>query len=292
MAIDLGLEEFVIRSAPLAPRTWFRLGGPAEYFASPASIEELKQVVQRCHSLGVAVRVLGGGSNILVRDRGVDGVVIDLEAPCFQGIAVEGNRLRAAGGAPLSTAISSAVRAGLGGIEALVGIPGTVGGALRCNSGFRGGDVGQWVSEAVVMTRDGEVRTRTRAEMVFAYRQSSLDELVILEAVFQLEPEDPELLTKRLQKQWIIKKAGQPMSHERCGLVWKNPRGLSAASLIEQAGLKGASSGGVEISPKHAGFLLARDGATSQDVIDLIELVRERVADRLGVELEAELEIW
>lgn len=218
--------------------------------------------------------------------------MIDLEAPCFQGIAVEGNRLRAAGGAPLSTAISSAVRAGLGGIEALVGIPGTVGGALRCNSGFRGGDVGQWVSEAVVMTRDGEVRTRTRAEMVFAYRQSSLDELVILEAVFQLEPEDPELLTKRLQKQWIIKKAGQPMSHERCGLVWKNPRGLSAASLIEQAGLKGASSGGVEISPKHAGFLLARDGATSQDVIDLIELVRERVADRLGVELEAELEIW
>ncbi len=292
MAIDTGFEHFVERGAPLAPRTWLALGGPAEYLASPTSVEELAELVERCNAEEMPVRVLGAGSNVLVGDAGVTGVVIDLEAPCFQGVSTAGNKLSAAGGVPLSTVISSSVRAGLAGLETLVGIPGTVGGALHANSGSKGGDIGPWVCEATVMTRTGEVRTRTSEELVFAYRQSSLDELVILEAVFELTPDDPQQLTKRMQKQWIIKRSGQPMSHERSALVWKNPRGLSAGALIDQAGLKGASSGGVEVSKKHAGFVLAHDGATSEDVLDLIELVRSRVAERLGVELETELEIW
>ncbi len=292
MAIDTGFENFVEHAAPLAPRTWLALGGPAEYLASPTSVEELSELVQRCYETETPVRVLGAGSKLLVADAGVKGVVIDMEAPCFQVVTTKGSHLHAAGGGPLANAVSSAVRAGLAGLESLVGIPGTVGGALHGNSGAKGGDIGPWVCEATVMTRTGEVRTRTRDELVFAYRQSSLDELVILEAVFELSPDDPQQLTKRMQKQWIVKRSGQPMSHERCALVWKNPRGLSAGSLIEQAGLKGASSGGAEVSKKHAGFVLAHDGATSQDVLDLIDLVNTRVAERLGVELETELEIW
>ena len=134
--------------------------------------------------------------------------------------------------------------------------------------------------------------TRSREELVFAYRESSLDELVILGAEFELERDDPEELTKRMQKQWIIKKASQPLGHQSAGCIFKNPRGMSAGMLIEQAGLKGTRVGGAEVSERHANFIVADQGATSQDVLELIDLVRERVTERLGIELETEIEIW
>jgi hypothetical protein len=138
--------------------------------------------------------------------------------------------------------------AGLAGLEPLVGIPGTIGGALHGNAGSRGGDIGQWTCRAQIMTRDGEIVERQRDELVFAYRQSSLDELVILEAQFELEEEDPVEITKRMQKQWIVKKANLPMAHENTGCIFRNPRGMSAGMLIDQAGLKGERVGGAEVS--------------------------------------------
>src|SRR5262249_28551970 len=183
-------------------------------------------------------------------------------------------------------------REGLAGLEALVGIPGTIGGALHGNAGSHAGDIGQWTSQATVMTRAGEVITRARDELVFAYRESSLDELVILGATFELERDDPQELTKRMQKQWIIKKSAQPLAHQSAGCIFKNPRGMSAGMLIEQAGLKNTRSGQAEVSDRHANFIVADSGATSQDVQKLIELVRGRVAERLGVSLELEIEIW
>ncbi len=289
------LSEFasILRAdVPLAPRTWFELGGPAKFFAEPTSRDELLALVKRCHDEGTSVRILGGGSNLLVRDEGVDGVVISLHAPCFTEVKVADGKLTAGGGAQLANVISTAVRAGLAGLEPLVGIPGTIGGALHGNAGSRGGDIGQWASGANVLTRRGEVIERERGELVFAYRQSSLDELVILEAMFLLEQEEPEQLTKRMQKQWIIKKAAQPMSHQRTGCVFKNPRGMSAGMLIEQAGLSGTRVGGAEVSQRHGNFIVASEGATSTDVLKLIDLIRSRVAERLGVELETQLEIW
>ena len=142
------------------------------------------------------------------------------------------------------------------------------------------------------MTRAGEILQRDREDLVFAYRQSSLDELVILSGEFQLEQEDPELLTKRMQKQWILKKASQPLSHLNTACLFKNPRGMSAGMLIDQAGLKGTRVGDVEVSSRHANFVVAHEGAVSQDVLRLIDLIRSRVAERLGVELETDLEIW
>jgi UDP-N-acetylmuramate dehydrogenase len=235
---------------------------------------------------------LGGGSNILVRDEGVAGLVVRLSAAPFNEITVGKQTVSAGGGAKLGHAISTSVREGLAGLETLVGIPGTIGGALHGNAGSRGGDIGQWTCRATVMTRAGEILERTRDELVFAYRESSLDELVILSAQFQLEQDDPEELTKRMQKQWIVKKASQPLGHQSAGCIFKNPRGMSAGMLIEQAGLKNTRIGQAEVSDRHANFIIAEPGAGSHDVLKLIDLVRDRVIDRLGIELETEIEIW
>lgn len=292
MTLVSGFEKIVRQHEPLAGRTWLRLGGPAEFFAEPNSVDELAALVRRCAHESVPIRLLGGGSNILIRDDGVSGMVVSLTSSVFSGIQLNGSLVTVGGGATLAHAISETVRAGLAGLEPLVGIPGTVGGALHGNSGSRAGDIGQWACRATVMTRAGEILQRNREDLVFAYRQSSLDELVILSAEFELEADDPAKLTKRMQKQWIVKKAGQPLSHNNVACLFKNPRGMSAGMLIEQAGLKGASSGAVQVSSRHANFIEAGDGASSQDVLRIIDLIRSRVAERLGVELEPAMEIW
>ncbi len=287
-----GFEKIVREAEPLAQHTWFRLGGPAEFFAEPHTVEELAALVRRCHDAGVPIRVLGGGSNLLVRDDGVTGVVVRLSAPPFNEIRVQGQTVTAGGGARLGHVISTVVRDGLAGLEPLVGIPGTIGGALHGNAGSRGGDIGQWTCRATVMSRTSEIIERQREDLVFSYRQSSLDELVILGCQFQLEEEDPQELTKRMQKLWIVKKASQPLGHQSAGCIFKNPRGISAGMLIDQAGLKGTRVGGAEVSDRHANFIVTDADATAADVLRLIELVRSRVAERLGVELESEIEIW
>lgn len=292
MSLDKDFAPFVRRDEPLAPHTWFHLGGPAEFFAEPQSVDQLQALVRRCHELQTPVRLLGGGSNVLVRDEGVPGVVILLSAPAFNEIRFDKQTLTAGGGAKLGHAISVSVREGLAGLEALVGIPGSIGGALHGNAGSHGGDIGQWTSRATVMTRRGEVFERARDELVFAYRESSLDELVIISAEFELEQDDPEQLTKRMQTQWIIKKANQPLGHQSAGCIFKNPRGMSAGMLIDQAGLKNTRYGQAVVSDRHANFIVADAGATSADVLQLIEVVRERVSDRLGIDLETEIEIW
>ena len=284
--------DCVRENVPLAERTWFKLGGAAQYFAEPTSVDELLAVVQRCRDEGLHVRLLGGGSNVLVRDEGVDGMVVALAHPSFGEINAERRRLTAGGGAKLANAITVSVAAGLAGLEPLVGIPGTVGGALHGNAGTHGGDIGQWAQRVTVMTRGGEILVREHNDLVFAYRQSSLDELVILDAQFELEEEDPTELTKRMQKQWIVKKANLPMAHENTGCIFKNPRGMSAGMLIDQCGLKGQRVGGAEVSQRHANFFIAHPGATAKDVLQLIDVVRNRVAERMGVELETEIEIW
>jgi len=287
-----GFEKIVRQAEPLAMHTWFQLGGPAEHFAEPRDPDELVALVRRCHEQQVPFRLLDRGSNVLVRDEGVSGVVAHLSAPAFRQIDVAGQRITAGGGARLGRVVTTAVHGGLAGLEALVGIPGSVGGALHGTAGAHGGDIGQWTVQATVVTDTGEVCQRHRDELVFAYRQSSLDELVILDAAFELEEEDPKELSKRLQKLWIVKKANQPMGHQSSGCVFKNPRGMIAGELIEDAGLKGTRIGGAAVSDRHANFIVAEHDCTAQDVMRLIDLIRDQVQERLGVELELELEIW
>ena len=292
MSLLTGFENVVRQGEPLAMHTWFQLGGPAEYFAEPENAEQLIALVRRCHAEGVDMRLLGQGSNILVRDEGVPGMVIRLSAPAFSEIRVEGRSLMAGGGALLGRAVTTAVHRGLAGLEALIGIPGTVGGALHGNAGTHSGNIGQWTIEATVIAANGEVYQRSADELVFDYRQSSLDDLVILEASCQLEEDNPRELAQRMQKQWIVKKASQPMGHQCAGCVFKNPRGQSAGELIDHAGLKGTRIGGAVVSDRHANFIVAEPECTAQDVLRLIELIRGQVRDRMGIELELELEIW
>lgn len=292
MSLFADYEHIVREREPLAPFMWLRLGGHAEYLAEPTDVSELAGLVRRCRENGLPVHILGGGSNVVVRDQGVPGLVIHLGAAAFAQIAITDNVISAGAGAKLGHVISTAIREGLAGLEPLVGIPGTVGGALHGNAGAGNHDVGQWTATAEVMTLSGDIVTHQRDELRFAYRYSSIDELVILRAHFALEWDDRAELIKRLQRLWIVKKSKQPPSDESMGRLFKNPLGVRAAQLIEQAGLKGTKVGGAEISDHHANFVVARAGATSDDVLRLIELVRCQVQDRLGVELETDIEIW
>ncbi len=285
-------EPIVKLNEPLGPYTWLGLGGPAEVLATPHSLDQLLELVKRCAQEGVPVRVLGGGSHVLVRDEGVPGLVIRLADESFQRIRCQGQLLTASAGTRLAHLVSAAVEHGLGGLENLVGIPGTVGGALRTNASAQGNEIGRWVRQVVLLTHQGEVVTRDQSELLFGYRQSNLDELLVLEATFQLEPADPAELTRSMQKHWIAKRAEQPSDQPCAGYVFKNPRGYDAAELIEQAGLKGTRIGGAEVSSRHANFILTHPGATARDVLRLVELIQSRVREHAGVELELDLEIW
>ena len=287
-----GLEHIVREQEPLAPYTWFRLGGAAQYFAEPSSEAELVDIVKRCHENEVPIRLMGGGSNLLIQEAGVAGMVVHLSAAAFSQIEVMDCKVRAGGGAKLAHLVSTAVGAGLSGMEQLAGIPGTVGGALHGNAGTQGGDIGQWVKDVVVMTRDGNTLTRSDEELRFSYRQSSLDELVILHGEFALEETDPKEVVKRMQTSWIVKKAAQPSGQQGTGCLFKDPGGVTAASLIEQVGLKGHAVGGVKMSEEHPNFAVLQENATAQDVLDLIDSVRSSVQEHTGLELDLQLEIW
>lgn len=287
-----GLESIVRQDEPLEMHTWYHLGGPAEYFAEPTDPDQLIDLVRRARENEMPVRTLGHGSNILVRDEGVPGLTIHMVADEFAKIDINGTRLKSLGGAALGRTVTSSVHAGLSGLEMLIGIPGSVGGALHGNAGAGGTHVGQWLVEATVITDKGETVTRTADDMVFGYRSSSLDELIILEAIFELKEDDPKRLARSMQQQWIVRKAAQPMGHQCAGCVFKNPQGATAGELIDAAGLKGTRIGGAIVSNRHAGFILAEPECTCQDIVRLIDLVRDQVNERMGYELELEIEIW
>ena len=292
MGITAGLEHIVRENEPLAALTRLRIGGPAEYFVEPTEAAELTEIIQRARAEEMSVRLIGGGTNLLVRDEGVGGVVIHLNAPAFCKMEVTETGLKVGGGVQLSHLLASAAREGFSGPEQLAGIPGTVGGALHGNSGTNAGDIGQWCRGATVVTASGELVSRTADELSFAYRQSSLNELAIVDATFEFERESSEDLTRRLQKLWIHRQASQPATSEASAYVFRDPIGVTAQSLIEQAGLKGTKVGEVEISDKDPNFFIAQPGATSADVLQLIDLVKTQVSERTGVELELSLEIW
>ena len=285
-------SEITVRDEILAGYTWLRVGGPAQYLLRPRTPDELVEVVAVCHRDQIPVHVLGGGSNLLVRDEGVSGVVLQLDAPAHCEVSVEGNRLKAGAGTLLSHAIAHSVKSGLGGLDALVGIPGTIGGALHGNAGGKSGDIGQFVSSVEVLTAAGERKTRRGEELSFSYRESSLNELILLGAEFELQPEDADAITHRMRKLWIMKKATQPLVFQSAGCIFKNPRGMSAGLLIDQAGMKGTRIGNAEISDRHANFIVTSPGATARDVLRLIDLARSKVSEQFGVDLELEVQIW
>jgi UDP-N-acetylmuramate dehydrogenase len=286
-------QAIVTPDEPLAPQTWFRLGGPAAFLARPRNGAEVVALVRRAVETEVPFRILGGGSNVLVNDQGFPGLVIHLQSPAFSDMTIEGRQVIAGAAVPLTALISQTARAGLAGLEVLTGIPGTVGGALRGNSGGRQGAIGTFVQRVTVVDDHGEILVREREDLRFEYRSSDLDEPIILSAEFELDPEDPEAVVRRMRRIWIIKKENQPYGHQSSGCIFKNPSPeLSAGTLVERAGMKGQRVGGAEVSDRHANFIIAHPGATSTDVLALIELVREKVRQQFGHELELQIKIW
>lgn len=285
-------DGFIKRNERLAPYTYLKLGGPAEMLAEPASREDLSALVQVCYQERIPLRVLGSGCNLLVRDEGVPGVVLRLSEPAFCQVSVEGKRVRAGTGAAVSTLISQAARHALAGLETLVGIPGTVGGALRTNAGDRGGDIGQFVRLVEVLDNRGQVLVREREELRFTDHASNLDDPVLLTVEFAMEADTPDAIVKRMRKAWIMRKAAQPLSFQSAGRIFRNPRGLSAAALLEQADLARTRVGGAQVSDRDANYIVVHPGATSRDVLRLMELMRARVQERFNIQLENEITIW
>jgi UDP-N-acetylmuramate dehydrogenase len=284
--------DIVQYKVPLAPFTNLKLGGPADALAQPRTRAELSALVRLCYEKRLPLRVLGIGSNLLVSDEGVRGVVLRMSAPVFTVVSVEGRTLRAGAGTPLSEVISHAARHNLAGLETLVGILGTVGGALRCNVGDRSGEIGQFVRRVEVMDGRGATQTRERDELRFGYHASNLDDPVILSAEFELEQDSSDAIVKRMRKAWILRKATQPLSFQASARVFHNPRGLNAAGLIDQAGLARTRVGGAEVSERDANSIIVHPGGTARDALRLIDLVRSKVKERFGVELDLEITVW
>jgi UDP-N-acetylmuramate dehydrogenase len=294
MTIFKGLESIVQRNCPLGQMTTFRVGGPAEYLIRPRTEDEVRDVLARCAKEGLEVRVFGRGSNILVKDEGVKGAVIQLDEEAFGRIAIEEDLLRAGAAATLGRIVAAAARQGLSGVECLVGIPGTVGGAVRMNAGGTFGDIGQTVERVKVMSADGQTFYREREDMAFGYRTSNVSARFILSVELRLMPDSAKAIKDRIKKVWIIKKNTQPMAAASAGCTFKNPRGLAAGLLIDQAGLKGFSIGGAAVSRKHANYVIAKDPGHTKaaDVEAVIDHVRKVVKERFDVYLELEIEIW
>ena len=292
MDIFSGLERIVKQDHALSGHTWFGLGGKADYFVTPKNIEQLRDVVVRCHENEIDIRVLGFGSNLLVGDEGVRGAVIRLEGEEFTKMEFKGTRLIASAGANLSKMVLESVRRGLSGIEALTGIPGSVGGTVKMNAGGNFGDIGASVQSVTLMDGEGNIFEKSKPELVFDYRWVNITAKVILGAVLELSESDSEQMLKTIKEIWIYKKNSQPLNTKNAGCIFKNPRGLSAGALIDRAGLKGLQIGGAQVSEKHANFIMTEKGCKSADVKRLIDAVRNRVKEEFDIELELEIEIW
>ncbi|HOI54029.1 MAG TPA: UDP-N-acetylmuramate dehydrogenase [Phycisphaerae bacterium] len=292
MKLFKGFEEIVEKDKPLASLTTFRLGGPADYFIVPQNEDQLRGVLERAAQTDLPIRVLGNGSNVLVSDEGVRGVVIQLSPKGFGGLSVTEALVRAGASLSLAGLVRGAAEAHLSGLEPLVGIPGWVGGAVRMNAGGKFGDIGQVVERVKVMDTKGQSFYRERDDLAFGYRTSNISARFVLEAELRLTADSERRISHLMKEVWITKKNSQPMANRSAGCVFKNPRGLSAGALIDQVGLKGTRVGGASVSRKHANYIVAGKECTAKDVRDLIELVRKKVHERTETFLELELEVW
>jgi UDP-N-acetylmuramate dehydrogenase len=289
------LREFapqIEANRPLAPLTWFELGGPARYFFRPETFEDLAAVVGRAREEGVPLKVLGEGANVLIGDDGFDGVVVRLTAPAFRKIDVQGTRVELGGGVELMSAAKQLSARGLTGLECMAGIPASVGGAVRMNAGGRFGEFGNVVREVTILRPDGSLETWDRERIGFSYRRSRIGDAIVLSARLELAEDEPAACTRRYQEYTAYKTSTQPMGQKSAGCIFKNPPGESAGAIIDRAGLKGERVGGASVSKQHANFIVAGHDARSIDVVRLVERIRERVLREHGKELEVEIDIW
>ena len=281
----------LLRDEPMSRHTTFHIGGTADMMFFPAFEAQIALAVKLAGDYRIPVTVIGNGSNLIVRDGGIIGLVIVL-GERYSKIAVDGDVISAEAGATLSKVAGVAQAAGLAGLEFASGIPGTLGGGCAMNAGAYGGQLSDLLIDARVLL-NGEIRTLSKEEMQMGYRTTFplQNGGVILSARFQLKRDDPEAIRARMRELNARRREKQPLNYPSAGSVFKRPEGYFAGALIEQAGMKGATSGDAQVSEKHAGFIVNVGNATAGDVLDLIGKVQDAVFAQSGVKLETEVRI-
>ena len=283
-------EEDVVLGEEMKYHTTFRVGGPAHFFVTPKTEEQLQSVLKLCKETDTPWFILGRGSNLLVSDRGFDGVVIHMQKH-WNHYHTEENRIFAQAGAMMSAVSQEALRNGLTGFEFASGIPGTIGGGLRMNAGAYGGEMKQVVLSAKVMDSNGTVLDLSKDELELGYRTSTIGRngYIALSCVIELQPGDPDCIRSTMEEMNAKRRQKQPLEYGSAGSTFKRPDGYFAGKLIQDAGLKGFSIGDAQVSEKHAGFVINRGNAKAADIMKLCKEVSRRVHEQFGVNLEMEV---
>ncbi|MGI6037833.1 MAG: UDP-N-acetylmuramate dehydrogenase [Limnochordia bacterium] len=300
MRVDLWTEEiralipaqYVLPQEPMTNHTSFRIGGPADLLVLPQTAEQIIKIIDFCRRNGIPHLVIGNGSNLLVRDGGIRGIVIKIAAN-FSQIQVQDRRIKAQAGASLNSIAFLACRKGLTGLEFAAGIPGTIGGAVYMNAGAYNGEMKDVLVQATILTTAGRVETWSEEELGLAYRHSNVSAQrgIVLDVLLELQKKDPESIRTEIRRLLALRKAKQPLDWPSAGSTFKRPPDNYAGALIEKAGLKGARIGDAQVSNRHAGFIINKGHATAQDVIQLIKHIQKTVYDKFGVQLEPEVRI-
>ena len=288
----LGEQVEILVAEPMKNHTTFRIGGPADALALPKTPEEVAEVVRFCHEHAQPYYVLGNGSNLLVSDEGYRGLVLQLYRN-FNDIHVNGETITVQSGAMLAAVARTAYQTGLTGLEFASGIPGTIGGAVVMNAGAYGGEMKNVLKEVTVLTKEGEVLVIPAKALELGYRTSVIPKngWIVLGAVLQLEKGDQEQILARMEELKEQRITKQPLDLPSAGSTFKRPEGYFAGKLIMDAGLRGFTVGGAQVSEKHCGFVVNRGNATAADVWELICEVKRRVKEMTGVELEPEVKL-
>jgi UDP-N-acetylmuramate dehydrogenase len=275
----------------IAPYTSMRVGGTVRRLYRPESVEQLTDLVLSCREEGVPYLVIGNASNLLFPDEGYQGAVISTVG--IKELSLQGGKIVASCGVSLSALSVFAMEHGMDGLAFAYGIPGTVGGGVYMNAGAYGGEISDCLESILALTKDGAIRTLSREELSLSYRHSRLqeEELILLSATFRCEEGIPAEIKSVMDRNMASRKEKQPLEYPSCGSAFKRPAGHFAGALIQEAGLKGFSIGGAQVSEKHAGFVINKGGATAKNVKDLLQYVRETVYDQSGVALEPEIQI-
>lgn len=280
-----------LRKQLLKQHTSFRIGGTADYFCVPKSLEELKEALAFAKEKKLAIAIMGAGSNLLVLDKGFRGLVIKLAN--FDSIKISQGKLITGSGVYLPKLVSCLARKGWANLEFLAGIPGTIGGAVIMNAEAWKTEIGKYVKQVKALDRDGNEKVLTKKELGFAYRSSKLmkRKLIVYEVTLNVRKDKKHSIKKRIQENFAKRRAFQPLGMPNCGSVFKNPEGKSAGKLIEAAGCKGIRAGDAQISKKHANFIVNLGEAKAKDVIKLIALAQKAVRSQFKIKLEPEIKI-
>ncbi|WP_209125816.1 UDP-N-acetylmuramate dehydrogenase [Alkalihalobacillus sp. BA299] len=282
----------VLVQEPLANHTTWKIGGPAEVLVEPKNIETLKELMGMIRKGGVPWRVIGRGSNLLVRDLGIEGVVIKL-GDGISHLDINGEEITVGGGYSVIKLAMIISKKGLSGLEFASGIPGSVGGAVFMNAGAHGSDISQILTKAHILFEDGTMKWLTNEELEFSYRTSKLqkEKGICVEAAFQMKAGDREEIVKVMQKNKDYRRISQPWNYPCAGSVFRNPLPNYAGQLIEKAGLKGFQLGGAQVSEMHGNFIVNIEDAKADDVLSLIQHIKDTIREKFNVEIETEVEI-